>query len=69
MLSQIVTQGSTKVVGGILKAAKNAGFQSIKSGGQAIVKAGTKITEGVSSAARKVNPFGKRKLEAREKDQ
>ncbi|MEQ9374538.1 MAG: DUF697 domain-containing protein [Imperialibacter sp.] len=69
MLSQIVTQGSTKVVGGILKAAKNAGFQSIKSGGQAIVKAGAKITEGVSSAARKVNPFGKRKSESEEVDQ
>ncbi len=61
MLSNIVASGSTKVIAGILKAAKNAGFQSIKSGGQAVVNAGIKIKEGISSTARKVNPFGKKK--------
>lgn len=59
MLRQIVTSGSSKVIAGVVSAAKNAGYQTIKSGGDAVVRAGGRVKDGISSMAQKVNPFKK----------
>lgn len=66
MLRQIVASGSAKVAAGVVSAAKNAGYQTIKSGGEAVVRAGGKVKDGISTMARKVNPFKKANPENQE---
>lgn len=68
MLGQIVASGTSRVVAGVVKAARSAGYERIRSGGEAVVKAGEKIKEGISATARKVNPFRKKTGEKRENE-
>lgn len=60
MLNKIVASGTARVVSGVMNAAKNTGLQTLQSGGKAVARAGSKIKEGLSSTAKKVNPFGKK---------
>lgn len=57
MLNSIVAKGSTKVIAGVVLAAKKAGVSTLQSGGKAMVKAGGKIKDGITATAKKVNPF------------
>jgi len=64
MLGNIVADGSKKVMGSLMSSLKNAGYQSVKSGAEAVKKAGGKITESIANTVKKANPF-KRKAQGK----
>ncbi len=67
MLNKVAADGTTRVLAGVVTAAKNAGIQTLKSGGSAVVRAGGKLKDGIAITAQKVNPFRK-SASAKEKE-
>jgi len=57
LLRKIAVSSSGDFISAILKATRNAGVNTVKDGWQSVVKAGTKVKDGVKSVSKKVNPF------------
>ncbi|MEL7148986.1 MAG: hypothetical protein AAFO69_21610, partial [Bacteroidota bacterium] len=54
MLGKIVIQSSGKVIGSVLKATKNAGVETFKSGVESVKNASGRMKDGIVNASRNV---------------
>lgn len=58
-LKLIIVDSSGKIIGGLLRATRKAGLNTLKSGWAGVKTAGTRMADNLSEAGRKVNPFKK----------
>ncbi|MEQ8472984.1 MAG: DUF697 domain-containing protein [Marinoscillum sp.] len=56
-LKVIIVNSSGKIVGGLLKATRKAGLDTLKSSWEGIRNAGSRVAVNISEAGKKVNPF------------
>lgn len=62
-LKSIVMKSSGQIMGGLLKATRKAGVDTLKSGWEGIKNTSSKVAGGLSEAGQKINPFGKKQKE------
>jgi len=65
-LAKVVSETSSKIMGGIFTATKKAGADTVKSGWEGIKTTGSKVADSISDASKKVNPFGKKSVSVEE---
>lgn len=58
-LKVIIVDSSGRIIGGLLKATRKAGVDTIKSGWEGIRNASARMTENITEAGKKINPFKK----------
>jgi len=62
-LKTIVMKSSGQIIGGLLKATKKAGLDTLKSGWEGIKTTGSKVADNIAEAGQKINPFRKKEKE------
>lgn len=63
-LRTIIIASSGRIIGGLAKATRKAGADTIRSGWEGIKTAGSKVADGISEAGKKANPFKKKDQES-----
>lgn len=56
-------KSSGQIIGGLLKATKKAGLDTLKSGWEGIKTTGSKVADNIAEAGQKINPFRKKEKE------
>ncbi len=62
-LTKVVSETSSRFIGGIVNATKKAGVETVKSGWEGIKNTSSKVVDSVAEAGKKVNPFSKKEKE------